>query len=60
MESISTIKPTITENTECSIVKACVTFIDLMIGLLLDHEASPMNCFASSSTNMSGNIPGRG
>ena len=43
MKSISTIKPVIKENTECSIVKACATFIDLKIGVLLDHDASLMH-----------------
>jgi len=31
MKSISTINPTITENMECLILKACASFIDLKV-----------------------------
>ena len=40
MKSISTINPVIAENTECLIVKACTTFIDLKVGVSLDHSVS--------------------
>ena len=37
MKSISTINPAITENMECSIVKARASFIDLKVGVSLGH-----------------------
>ena len=40
MKSISTINPAITENTECLIVKAGTSFIDLKVGVSLDHGVS--------------------
>jgi len=45
MKSISTINPTITENTECLIVKASNPEIDLKMGVSLDHGVSL--CFVS-------------
>ena len=44
MKTISTIYPAITENTVCSIVKACALFIDLKVGVSLNHGVSL--CFA--------------
>ena len=35
MKSNSTINLAITENTECSVVKACASFIDLKVGVSL-------------------------
>ena len=51
MKSVSTINLAIMENVECSIVKAFASFIDLKVGVSLDH------CFffASSSWNILGN-----
>jgi len=40
MKSISTINPVITQNTEYSIVKVHSSFIDLKLGVLLDHGVS--------------------
>ena len=40
MKSISTINSAITENTECSIVKVHNSFMDLKVGVLLDHGVS--------------------
>ena len=37
MKSISTINPAIMENTECLIVKVHAPFIDLKVGVSLDH-----------------------
>jgi len=37
MKSILTINPAITENTERSIIKAHASFIDLKVGVSLDH-----------------------
>ena len=45
MKSISTINPAITENTECLIVKVCTSFINLKLGVSLDHGVSL--CFVS-------------
>jgi len=36
MESISTISPAITENTECLICKVCTSFIGLKVGVALN------------------------
>jgi len=40
MKSVSTINPAMTENMERSIVKAHTSFIDLKVGVLLDHDVS--------------------
>ena len=40
MKSISTINPAITENTECSIIKVCTSFIDLKVGVSFNHGVS--------------------
>ena len=40
MKSTSTINPAITENTEFLINKACTSFIDLELGVSLDHGVS--------------------
>jgi len=40
MKNISTINPAITENKECSIIKACASFIDLKVGVSLDCGVS--------------------
>jgi len=40
MKSISIINPAITENTECLIVKAHASFIDLKVDVSLNHGAS--------------------
>ena len=45
VKSVSTINPVITENTECSIVKVRTTFMDLKVGVSLDHDESL--CFIS-------------
>ena len=45
MNSISTINPAITENTECLIIKAHLSLINLKVGVLLDHDA--LLCFIS-------------
>ena len=37
MKSVSTINLAIMENAECSVVKACASFIDLKVGVSLDH-----------------------
>ena len=52
-KSIYTINPAITENTECLIVKACASFINLKLGVSLDYYVS----FASSCSNMLCNVP---
>ena len=61
MRSISTVNPAITENTECSIVKACASFINFLInlkvGVSLDHGTLR---FTSSFSNMLGNTPSKG
>ena len=45
MKSISTINSAITENMKCSIDNAHALFINLKVGVLLDHDASL--CFVS-------------
>ena len=45
MKSIATVNLAITENTECSIVEARASFINLKVGALLDHDVSL--CFVS-------------
>jgi len=40
MKSISTINPTITENTECLIGNARASFIDLKVCVSLDHDVT--------------------
>ena len=40
MTSISTINPAIMENTVCSIVNKCASFIYLKVGVSLDHDVS--------------------
>ena len=40
MKSIPTINPAITENMECSIVRAHSLLMDLKVGVLLDHGVS--------------------
>ena len=45
IKSISTINPAIVENTECSIIKARALFIDLKVGVSLDHAI--LLCFVS-------------
>ena len=40
MKSVSTINPANMENIEQSIVKACASFIDLKVGVSLDHDVS--------------------
>jgi len=57
LKSIPTINPAITENTECSIVKARTLFIDLKVGASFNHGASL--CFAFSFSNVSGNVPSK-
>ena len=61
MKSISTINPALMENAECLIVKAHALFIDLKVGVLLDHEVSI--CFISllafQTCWQHGNIPNR-
>ena len=37
MKSISTINPAITENMECLIIKARTSYIDLKVGVSLNH-----------------------
>ena len=44
-KSISTINPAITENTGCLIVKVHTSFIDLKVGVSLDHGV--LVCFVS-------------
>ena len=39
-KSVSTTNTAITENTECSIVEVCTSFMDLKVGVSLDHDAS--------------------
>jgi len=53
-KSISTINPAIKENTECSIVEVRASFINLKMGVSLNHAVLR---FASSFSNMLGNIP---
>jgi len=48
MKNISKINPAITDNTECSIVKARASFSDLEVGVLFDHGVSL--CFVSFLT----------
>jgi len=45
LKSISTINPVSTENTECLIVKVRTSFIDLKVGMSLNHGVSL--CFVS-------------
>ena len=52
MKSISTINPAITENTEYLIVTVCATFIDLKVGVLLNHGVS-LCCASPPSLRMS-------
>ena len=40
MKSICTINPAIMENTECLIVKAHASFINLKVGVSFDHDVS--------------------
>ena len=44
-ESISTINPAITKNTECLIVKVCASFTNLKVGVSLDYGV--LLCFIS-------------
>ena len=55
MKSITTINPAIMENTECSIVEACTSFINLKVGVLFDHGVSLSSVLFFS--NMLGNVP---
>ena len=50
MKSISTINPAITENTECLIIKACASFVNLKVGVLFDHGVSLIIHFVSVLT----------
>ena len=59
MKSISTINSAITENTECSIVKMCASFIDLKVGVSLDHDVSLCFILLLALPIMLGNIPSR-
>jgi len=56
LKSISTINPAITENTKFSIIKAHASFIDLKVGVSLNHTVLR---FTSSFSNMLGNIPSK-
>ena len=49
LKSISTINPAIMKNTECSIVEACASFINLKVGVSLNHAVLR---FASSFLNI--------
>ena len=40
MKRIFTINPAITENTECSIVKVCASFINLKVGVSFNYGVS--------------------
>ena len=59
MKSTFTINPDITENTERSIVKVQALFINLKVGVLLDHSVSPTFCFNSSFSKVFTSIPSR-
>ena len=50
-KNISTINPAIVENTECSIVKACVSFINFQSGRVTWSWCITMLSFVSSCSN---------
>ena len=56
MKSTSIVNPASMENMECLIVKVRASFIDLKVSVLLGHGVSLCFSFASSSSNMLGNI----
>ena len=48
MKSISTINPAIMEDMQCLIIEECAPFIDLKVGVSLNHDVSLRFHFASS------------
>jgi len=57
MKSISTINPAVAENMKCPTINAHAPFINLKVGVLLDHYVALCFSFAPSYSNMSGKIP---